>query len=184
MWRNTRQGWGAVAKALHWLVALLILVQFALGWIAVSWRLSPTKLELFVWHKSIGILVLALVVLRLLWRLSNPPPTSPPGMAGWERLAAWTNHLLLYALMLAMPLSGWIINSAANVPFEVFWLIPLPDLVGPSRSLADTAKLVHLLLFWLIAAVIAIHVAAALRHHFVRRDAVLSRMLPFGGPGR
>lgn len=181
MWRNTSQSWGVIAKTLHWGVALLILAQFALGWTAVSWRLSPTKFDLFVWHKSIGITVLALVVLRLLWRAWNPPPGLPVDTAPWERRAAQLSHFLLYLLMLAMPLSGWVINSAANIPFKLFWLIPLPDLIGPDKSLAETAKLVHLILFWLLAAAVTLHAAAALRHHFGKRNDVLRRMLPHGG---
>jgi len=173
--------WGVPAKLLHWAMALLIVPQVILGWVAVDLSLSPLKLDLFVWHKSLGILLLALVVLRLAWRAGNPTPTLPPGSAAWERSAARLSHGLLYLLLFAIPLSGWIINSAANVPFKVFWQWPLPALTAPDKALAASAKLAHLGLFWVLAAVVVLHIAAALRHHFVLHDTVLVRMLPWGG---
>lgn len=178
MLRNTAAAWGAVAKLFHWCIATLIFVQFALGWIAASWHLSPTQLELFVWHKSIGMLILLLVALRLLWRLVNPAPGLPPDTPPLERAAARASHGLLYLLMLAMPLSGWVINSAAKIPFRVFWLFPLPPIVAPNKGLEELAKQVHFILFILIATIVALHVAAALRHHYVKRNEILVRMLP------
>lgn len=178
MLRNTEVAWGAVAKFLHWSIAALIFAQFALGWMAVSWRLSPTKLELFIWHKSIGLLVFALVVLRLLWRFANPVPMLPAATPRAERAAAHASHYAMYALMLALPLSGWVINSAANIPLRVFGWFPLPALTAPDKALAETAKLVHFVLFVLLAALLLLHIAAALRHHYFKRTNVLSRMMP------
>jgi cytochrome b561 len=177
--RNTDAAWGPIAKLFHWGVAALIFTQFALGWIAVTYRLSPTKIQLFIWHKSIGVLVLLLVVLRLAWRLMNPSPALPADTTKPEALAARTSHGLLYALMLAMPLSGWVINSAANIPLRVFWWWPLPAIVAPDKALEQLAKQVHLTLFVAIAIVVAVHAAAALRHHFVKRNDVLARMWPW-----
>jgi cytochrome b561 len=177
MLRNDRHSWGAVARFLHWGMAALIFAQFALGWTALTWRLSPTKLQLFIWHKSFGILLLVLVLLRLAWRLANTTPALPPGLPHWEHNAARASHLLLYFLMIAMPVTGWIINSAANIPFRVFWLFPLPDITEPDKALEELAKRAHLALFVLLATVVAVHIAAALRHHFVRRNDVLIRML-------
>jgi cytochrome b561 len=176
--KNTDIAWGPVAKLFHWTIALLIFTQFALGWIAVTYRLSPTKIQLFVWHKSVGVLVLALVALRLIWRAMNPSPVLPLDTPPGERLAAHTSHGLLYALMIAMPLSGWIINSAANIPFRIFWWLPLPNIVAPDKALEQIAKQTHFVLFLLIAAVVAVHIAAALRHHFVKHNDILVRMLP------
>lgn len=170
--------WNGVAKFLHWLIALLIFAQFALGWLAASWRLSPTKLELFVWHKSLGILVLILVVLRLAWRLTTAAPPLPASMPAWERTAARTSHVLLYVVMLGMPLSGWIINSASGVPFKIFWRIPLPSIAAADKHAADIASLVHFSLGLLLASILLVHIGAALRHHFIQRDNVLIRMLP------
>src|SRR4051794_31420408 len=116
-WRNTDRSWGTPAKVLHWGIALLIFAQFALGWLAVTWRLSPTKLQLYIWHKSFGVLILTLVAVRLFWRLLNPAPRLPLETSRVEHFAARASHVLLYALMLAIPLSGWVINSAGGIPF-------------------------------------------------------------------
>lgn len=173
--------WGGVAKLLHWLMAVLIFAQFVLGWAAVGWRLSPAKLNLFVWHKSIGLLLLALVVVRVGWRLFDRRPPWPPSMRASERTAAIAVHGLLYVFMIALPLSGWIINSAARVPFRAFWLIPVPHLVPADKALEELAKQVHFALFLGLAVALTLHIAAALRHHFVYRDEVLVRMLPGRG---
>ena len=174
--------WSASAKSFHWGVAALILLQFVLGWLAASWRLSPTKLDLFVWHKSIGMLILVLVVLRLLNRLATRAPALPAGMPAWERAAAHASHALLYGLMLALPLSGWIVSAAAGVPFRIFWRMPLPAIVPPDKQTADLAAVVHFSLGIALVALLVLHVGAALRHHFAKRDDVLSRMLPTRTP--
>ena len=178
MLRNEADSWGALAKLFHWVMAALILAQIALGVMAASWRVSPTKIELFFWHKSTGMLILALVGLRILWRLANPTPELPADMAGWERAAARLSHWLLYALMIALPVTGWIVNSASNVPFRIFWLIPLPAIVAPDKPTADLFERVHGGLFTLLALVLVAHIGAALRHHFVKRNTMLIRMLP------
>lgn len=178
--RNTDRSWGSVARSLHWAIALLIFVQFALGWMAVSWRLSPTKINLYIWHKSIGILILALVVLRLVWRLFNRTPVLPAGTPPLERAGAHATHTFLYALMLAVPLSGWVINSTANIPLRVFWLFPLPAIAAPDKAVEAVAKQLHLGLFIVLALMVTLHIAAALRHHFVKRNDILTRMLTGG----
>jgi len=178
MLRNASDSWGAPAKLFHWVMAALILAQITLGLMAANWRVSPTKIELFFWHKSTGMLILALVGLRILWRLANPTPELPAGMAAWERAAARLSHLLLYVLMIALPATGWIVNSASNVPFRIFWLIPLPAIVAPDEPTADLAALVHGGLAALLALALVAHIGAALRHHFVKRNTVLIRMLP------
>jgi len=167
-----------MAKTLHWTIAFLIFLQFGLGWIAVSWRLSPTKLDLFVWHKSIGLVILTLAIARLMWRLTNPVPELPTDLPNWERYAAHASHFLLYFIMITMPISGWIINSAANVPFRIFWTVPLPDIVPVSKPLEEYAKTAHLSLFILLCIVLIPHIGGALRHHFIKRDNILTRMLP------
>jgi cytochrome b561 len=175
--RNSDTSWGAPARFLHWLVAALIFIQFALGWLAVGWRLSPTKLDLFVWHKSTGMLILVLVLMRLLWRLANPTPALPVDTPVWERAAAHMSHGLLYVMMITMPLSGWIIQSAAGVPFRIFWRIHLPALVSPDKHMAELAAFAHFSLGIAFAALLVLHVGAALRHHFVKHNNVLTRML-------
>ncbi|HSQ79520.1 MAG TPA: cytochrome b [Casimicrobiaceae bacterium] len=176
--RNTRDAWGSPVKFLHWAVALLVLAQFPLGWAAVTWRLSPLKLDLFVWHKSIGISILALMVVRLMWRLANQVPALPKTIPAWEGRAARLGHFLLYAMLFAMPLSGWVVNSAANIPFRIFWRVPLPSIGGPDKVIAALSARVHLILFIGLAALLLLHIVAALRHHLTRRNNVLVRMLP------
>ena len=179
MQRNDADTWSATAKAFHWGMALLIFAQIALGLLAVSWRLSPTKLDLFVWHKSTGMVILALLALRLAWRLSHRAPGLPWEMPLWERAGARVSHFLLYALMLALPLTGWVISSASGVPFRIFWTIPLPALAAADKALADLFATIHAWLVTLLALVLAAHVGAALRHHYVKKDKVLARMLPW-----
>jgi cytochrome b561 len=165
-----------VARLLHWGMAVVLLGQIVLGWVAVSWHLSPTKLELFVWHKSLGITLLALVILRLVWRLADgrPAPVSGPL---WQQRLAGGSHALLYLLMLGIPVSGWVIQSASGFPFKLFGAIELPALVARSKSVQNLAEWIHLGLFWLFAALIVVHVSAALHHHWGRGDAALRRMI-------
>jgi len=174
--------WRPAIKFFHWLIAALIFVQFALGWMASTWQLSPTKLNLFVWHKSTGMVVLALVTLRLLWRLATPAPPLPSDMPAWERMAAHASHALLYVLMFGIPITGWIVNSAAGVPFRIFWRVPLPAIVAADKHSAELAALAHFLLGMVLALLLVVHIGAALRHHFIKRDHVLARMLPFWTP--
>jgi cytochrome b561 len=182
MLRNTRERWGLISQLLHWLVAVLILVQVGVGVAAVDWRLSPTKLDLFVWHKSVGMLILLLVLLRLGWRITNPTPAPPPDMRPWEVHAAQISHVLLYLFVLGLPLTGWIINSAANIPLKLFWLVPLPDITAPSKPLQEAATGAHVALVIALAALLVVHVGAALRHHYLKHNAVLRRMLPWTRP--
>jgi cytochrome b561 len=176
--------WSPAFKLFHWSTAAMILGMFVLGWVAVSYTLSPTKLELFKWHKSAGLLILAWVLLRLAWRATHRGPGLPAVMGRHERWAAHLAHALLYALMIAMPISGWIINSASDFPLKWFGLFRVPQLIGPNKGVQDSAELVHLMLFWTLLVVLVVHVAAALRHHFIRRNDVLRRMLPFTNFGK
>jgi cytochrome b561 len=179
MARNDIESWTGIAKLFHWLMALLIFAQIALGLVAVSWHISPMKLNLFVWHKSLGMLILALLVLRLSWRLMQRAPELPWEMPLWERAAAQFSHFMLYALMVALPLTGWVISSASNVPFKIFWTLPLPAITAPDKALADLFATIHGWLVTLLALVLTAHIGAALRHHYVKKDTVLSRMLPW-----
>ena len=175
--RNSSDSWGAIARVLHWLIAALILGQFVIGSIAEEMKLTPAKLDLFVWHKSIGVTVLALAVLRLAWRLGNPPPAAPAGTPRWERRIATVAHWALYVLLFVVPLSGWWISDASRVPFKAFFLMPMPDLIATDRSLQETAAEIHEVLTMSLLIVVLGHVAAALRHHFLLHDDVLRRML-------
>jgi cytochrome b561 len=175
--RNAGDTWGAVARGFHWLIAVLILAQFVVGSVAEEMKLTPAKLDLFVWHKSIGVTIFALAVLRLLWRLGNPPPAMPPGTPRWEQRLAALGHWALYALMFAVPISGWLVSDASRVPFKAYFVLPMPDLVETSRSLQEAAEEVHEVLTMALLLVAIVHIAAALRHHFLLHDDVLRRML-------
>ena len=122
-------------------------------------------------------------MIRLIWRLANPTPALPAGLSFFERLGARVSHGFFYVLLIMLPINGWVINSAANVPFSIFWLVPLPAIVAPSPTLAGTAENAHFVLFSLLLLLLVVHAGAALRHHFVKRDEVLSRML-FGSQGK
>jgi cytochrome b561 len=178
MLRNTDTRWGGVAQAFHWLIAALIVVQGAIGLTMVELGMTPTKVKVFALHKSIGLTVLALVLLRLAWRLTQRAPREVP-MPAWQRAAARMSHFLLYVLILALPFSGWLFNSAANFPLEWFGLVHVPSLTrGLDPVLKAFALRTHVVLFWVLVAVVAVHVFAALWHHFRQRDDVLLRMLP------
>ncbi|GGY11381.1 cytochrome b [Massilia dura] len=167
------------AMALHWLIALLIVAAFTLGLVMVDIPgFTPTKLKYFSWHKWLGVTVLALAALRLLWRLGNRPPRHAPGMAAWQTRAADGTHVLLYILMFAVPLSGYLYTTAAGVPVVYLGLWQIPSLFEADTALKATLKPVHYWLNMALAASVAMHVAAALKHHFVDRDDVLKRMLP------
>lgn len=178
--------YGRVAMLLHWLIALAIITLLTLGAIMVDLpRGSPEKFQLYQLHKSLGLTVLALSVIRLGWRLAHPPPPLPADLAAWERRAAGATHLAFYALMIGLPISGWMMVSASpwNIPTQPWGLFTLPHLPWfadhPGKeALEGTLKSVHETAAWTMAGLACLHVAAALRHHFIRRDAVLLRMLP------
>lgn len=181
---NTEHSWGCVAKSLHWALAILILGQLLLGQIAEEARLSPLKLDLFVWHKSIGVTIFLLVVLRLAWRSVNSPPVTPADIAAWEKRLAHAGHGLLYVLMLAVPLSGWWVSDTSRIPFRLYWAVPVPDLMRPDADLSEFAADVHGVLTTLLLILVGLHILAALRHHFLLRNDTLLRMLPIRrGPG-
>lgn len=172
------QSYNGVAKTLHWLVFALMSGAFAVGFYMADLPLSPTKLRIVSWHKWTGVTIFVLVLLRLSWRLFNPPPPLPGQMPGWERRAAEASHRLLYLLMLAMPLTGWLMSSAKGFQTVWFGLIPLPDLLAKNPPLGKALEEVHATLAVIILCFVGLHVLAALKHHFIDRDDVLARMTP------
>lgn len=170
----------ATAIALHWLLALLIAGNFALGVYMRELPFSMTRLKLYNGHKWVGITILALSALRLLWRLTHRPPADLP-MPAWQRRAAHAAHAALYLLFFAVPLMGWAYSSAAGFPVVLFGVLPLPDFVAPDRALSETLKPLHGQLAFALAAVVALHVAAALKHRYIDRDGLLRRMWPRRG---
>jgi len=167
------------AIALHWLAALLIFAAFPLGVYAHELALSPLKLKLLSYHKWLGVTLFLLTVARLAWRATHTPPPLPATMPRWQQRAAHGLHHLLYLLLLAIPLSGWLMSSAKGFPVVYLGLVQLPDLVGKNVELAELFKGVHQVLNFGLLALVGLHVAAALKHHFIDRDATLRRMLPF-----
>jgi cytochrome b561 len=179
--RNTAERWGSVAKSLHWVVVALILLQFWLASRAEDLPLGMAKLATLARHKSVGITILGLAVLRLLWRvLQKQSPLLPTTLRPWERGAAWLTHTGLYVLLFVLPLSGWAMSSAKNYPVSWFSQFTLPNLVAPDETLFERLRSLHGALAFTLMVLAALHVLAALQHHFIRRDAVLVRMLPFG----
>lgn len=167
------------AVALHWLTALLILAAFGVGYYMVDLRLSPLKLKIYSWHKWIGVTVWLLTAARLAWRAGHPAPPLPDTMKAWEKSVAGATHILLYLLMFAVPLSGWLMSSAAGFQVVYFGVLPLPDLIGKDKEFAEFLKLVHFTLTSGLGLLIFGHIAAALKHRFIERDDVLARMVPY-----
>lgn len=177
--RNTTVRWGVIAQSFHWIVVALIITQFVVIRIAHDLPVGGQKIELMARHKSVGITILMLATLRLLWRLFNPVPALPGTLKPYERLLAHVTHIGLYVLLFAMPLTGWMMSSARNFPVSWFGLLQLPDLVSPDRGLFDTLHETHEFLGNVLLVIAALHVLAALKHHFFLKDDVLRRMLPF-----
>ena len=179
--RNAADRWGGVSQLLHWTIAVLILAIGAIGLVMGELPRSPRYFWVYTAHKSLGLTVLALVLVRIAWRLHTGAPRPVAGTPRWQAKLAAAVHVALYALVLAMPLSGWLYDSASGLrPFRWFGLAEVPKLSPPDESLADAMHGAHELLFWVLLALVAAHAAAALYHHFFRRDATLARMLPRG----
>lgn len=169
----------ATAITLHWLTVLLVFTAFPLGLYMHELALSPLKLKLVNYHKWLGVTIFLLTVMRLAWRAAHTPPPLPETIPLWQQRAAHGLHLLLYMLLLVIPLSGWLMSSAKGVPVVYLGLIQLPDLVAKDKALGNLLAEVHELLNFGMLALVGLHVAAALKHHFVDRDTTLQRMLPF-----
>lgn len=174
-----QQRYTTTAMIFHWLIALMIIGAFTMGLVMTDIPgITPTKLKYYSWHKWAGVTILALATLRLLWRLTHPAPPYPATMPGWQRTAANSLHSLLYVLMFAVPLSGYLYTLSAGIPVVYFGLFELPVIIDANPALKPVLKGVHYWLNMTLAACVAIHVAAALKHQFIDRDGVLKRMLP------
>lgn len=178
-WRNTSLAYGIIARGFHWLMALMVIGMLCVGFYMDSLSMSPEKLRFYGLHKATGITILSLVALRLLWRVANPTPALPSDIPAWQRWGAHCSHYGLYALMFAMPLIGWLMSSAAGIPVSVFGWFTLPHLVGVDKELVNLTKTLHYYGAVVLIALIAAHFCAALYHHFIRKDTILRRMLPW-----
>ncbi|MGC4061857.1 MAG: cytochrome b [Aquabacterium sp.] len=170
------------AIALHWVLALAILTVFVVGLRIDDMPFSPFKLKVINWHKWAGVTILFLSVLRLTWRLAKRPPALPArieqAMPGWQRTAYHATHHLMYVLFFAVPLLGWAYSSAKGYPIVWFGVLPLPDLLPVNKALAETLKEAHGLAAYGLIGLVCLHVGAALKHQFIDRDGLISRMLP------
>jgi cytochrome b561 len=179
--RNTSRTWGALSKALHWLIVLLIITQWVIMQRVEALPLGNAKLQAIGFHKSFGMTILALAIIRLVWRWMNPVPSLADMTKSWERVLATLSHVCLYALILALPLTGWLMSSARGFPVAWFNQFTFPDLVARDEGLYRQMQDLHHLLFGALVVVALLHIAGALKHHFIDRNDVLKRMLPFGG---
>jgi cytochrome b561 len=169
----------AVAQLLHWVIAALIVTQFALAWTAEDLPLGMHKLAVLARHKSVGMTVLMLVIVRLLWRWKHPPPALPDGMKPIERLAAKGTHVAFYVLLLAMPITGWMMSSAKNYSVSWFGLFTWPNLVPQNDTAFTILRNTHDVMSWVLFVIALLHILAALKHHFWNKDDVFVRMVPF-----
>ena len=167
------------AIVFHWLLALMIAGSFAFGLYMVDLPFSPSRIKQYNWHKWAGITILTLSALRLLWRLGHRPPALRINTPAWQVKASKATHNLLYLLFFAAPLAGWAYSSAAGFPVVYFGLLQLPDFVPRSADLAEALKLTHRVLTYSLAALVVLHVAAALKHQWIDRDRLLARINPF-----
>lgn len=165
-----------VAKGLHWLMAVLILGTLVLGLYMTGLPLSPQKLQLYSWHKWAGVTIFLLVWFRLAWRVTHLPPSPPETLSPRMRRVAHAGHALLYGLMIAIPLSGWLMSSAKGFQTVWFGVLPIPDLIGRDRELGDLLQTVHKAFTVALMLTLAGHIAAALWHHFVLKDDTLRRI--------
>ncbi len=184
--QNTSTRYGLVAVALHWLIALLFLIMVGLGLTMTRLPITgPWTFPLFQLHKSIGVTIFALVALRVAWRAGNKAPSLPSNLRPWERALAHLTHYGLYAALILMPLTGWITVSASplGIPTVLYGVVPLPHIgfiaARPDKEMIETAAgWVHKAIAWTAVALVCLHFAAALKHHFILKDDVLRRMLP------
>jgi len=166
------------AIGLHWAVALLIFAAFPVGLYMVELPLSPTKLKIYSYHKWVGVTIFLLAVARLVWRRTHPAPPMPASVPHWQQAIAGATHILLYLLIVAIPLSGWLMSSALGFQTVYLGVLPLPDLLEKDKLLGEQLKFLHMFLNYTLAALVLMHIGAALKHHLIDRDDILARMLP------
>jgi cytochrome b561 len=165
------------ARLLHWLTAVLVLAIIPVGIVMANMESGPTKDFLYNLHRSVGALLLVIVLVRLAYRLAHPAPPLPADMPVIQQWAAHANHWAFYVLLIVQPLIGWIATSAYRAPVVFFWLFELPPIWPENRAFSEQAFAVHRALGILIALLVLVHIAAALYHHFIRKDGILTRMI-------
>lgn len=182
--RNDSARWGAISQAFHWGIVAMILAQGMLALFFKEMRRGPETAVLLGAHKSLGMTILVIAALRLIWRWVNPVPDLPRTTRPHERVLARFSHAALYVLLFALPLSGWLGSSALGFPVRWFNLVTVPDPLGKDKALGHALYATHSMLALALGSILVLHVAAAVRHHWVLKDEVLRRMLPGGAaPG-
>ena len=177
--RNSWQTWGSLSIGLHWLTLIFILSLAIVGLFMTELANGPLKIQVYALHKSFGLTVLGLTIIRLVWRLFSITPKITANMPTWQNLIAKLTHGLLYLLLFAMPISGWLYNSAAGFPLKYFGLFKLPKLSDYNPELKQLAGDAHETFFYILAMLMLIHAGAALKHHYLDKDNTLTRMLPW-----
>jgi cytochrome b561 len=178
MLRNSQTAWGWPSKILHWLGALAVLILLVHGWWMVHLAPRPERFANYTWHAAIGYDLLALLVLRLLWRWANPVPAMPDSLKRWEVMAAQAGHTGLYILLFAASLTGWALAGTFRNPMALdLFGLPIPQIVSSrDRALHDLFEESHMIASYLLATLIVVHIAGSLRHHFFKRNDVMRRM--------
>lgn len=175
---NTEERWGSIAISLHWLVAgLILLVQVPAGLVMLQLEPGAWQNTLFNVHKNVGLIIFALAMVRVVWRLVNPVPALPVDVPGWQERAAQLTHFLLYALIFLLPISGFLYTAFGGYPVPLLMAYDLGQLIPTSKPQAEVWQAIHYWSQWALYAVVALHVGGALQHHFLRGDDVLRRML-------
>lgn len=170
--------YSGLAIFFHWLTALGIFICFPLGLYMADLKLSPTKLQLISYHKWLGVTIFGVLVLRIIWRAFNKAPRLPSNTPKWQIGAAHATHLFLYILMIAIPLSGWLMSSAKGFTTVYLGMFALPDLVEKNKELGDTLRAVHTQLNYALLMLVILHIAAAIKHQWIDRDGLIGRMIP------
>ena len=176
--KNTELRWGAISQLLHWAIVLLIAAIAILGLTMTDMANGPPKIKIYALHKSLGLTLLSLVVLRLLWRFYAGAPKPVPGTPHWQERVATLTHGALYLLMFAMPITGWLFNSSSGYPLQYFGLFNLPKIAAVNPGLVDLTESLHENGFWLLLLLVLAHAGAAFYHHLFQNDDTLRRMLP------
>lgn len=170
------QNYSTVSRVFHWSVALLILGLLGVGFFMEAMERSPLKFEIYGVHKALGMLVIGLGALRIIWRLGSKAPKSLSTYKNWEKWLSKTIHIVLYILIIAMPLSGWIMSSAGGYGVSFFGLFEIPSIVEKNPELGKLANQIHGILAYALLGILGLHLAGALKHHVIDKDATLSRM--------
>ena len=178
MWKNTQETYGSAAKSLHWLIALLVIGMLIFGFILTGLADNPTTSELIGVHKSVGLTILLLMIIRLCWRFINPQPLLPMTVPLWEQIAARSVHVFFYFALFLMPISGWVMSSLGGHPVNFWGWIDVRLPVAVNKPLAKQFFNVHTTIAWIIIGLLVLHIGAAIKHHFIEKNNVLRRMLP------